>query len=350
MKNNIILFSILISTFTSQLYAAPLSDELIVLQHATTTEMNAIASPTQGSLIFNTDDNEVYERNTTAWNKISANGSETKMVAGNGVTLTGLGTITDPYEINIITPYDCASGAQTFASCSAVTSNTDGEYCIDRDGAGGMVPYEVYCDMTTDGGGWYRVVRTTGNNHQFGQQEDTAVHYITARQNKGIYITYKKIKNFSKVMIKKVGTADYASYDLVSAVSGESIYDIMTFVKNQDMHTQDDTIFDGTRVKGLTSEYSGKRTAGTLNYDYFFMAGINEGYDNDQAYMSFSDSTGSNNTWEDKWRGVNQAGTLWSLLNGDYFRDDNYHIGNGYSQAGAGYKGNNSGTYEIYIK
>jgi cysteine-rich repeat protein len=31
---------------------------------------------------------------------------------------------------------------------------TDGIYEIDPDGAGDIAPYEVYCDMTTDGGGW----------------------------------------------------------------------------------------------------------------------------------------------------------------------------------------------------
>jgi len=350
MKNNII-FSIFISTFISHLNAAPLSDELIVLQHATTVEMNAIASPTKGSLLFNTDDNEVYERNVTAWSKISADGSETKMVAGNGVTLTGSGTIADPYQINITTPYDCASGAQTSASCSAVISNTDGEYCIDHDGVGGNAPYMVYCDMTTDGGGWHRVVRTTGNNQQFGQLNDT-ITYAAVTNTTGIYATYDKVKNFSKVMIKKVGTADYASYNLVSAVAGESIHDLMTFVKNQAMQISNDTAFDGTRVKGLTSEYSGIKTAGTLNYGYFFMAGINESADNDQAYMSFSDSTGSlgTNNWGDSWRNTTQKGTVWSLLNGDYYTANNYHIGNGYGQAGAGYKGNNNGTYEVYIK
>jgi len=348
MKNNII-FSILTLIFISQLYAAPLSDELIVLQHATTIEMNAIDSPIKGSLIFNIDDNEVYERNSTAWNKISANGSETKIVAGNGITLIGSGTIADPYQINIATPYDCASGAQTSASCSAVASNTDGVYCIDHDGAGGSAPYEVYCNMTTDSGGWSRVVRTTGNNQQFGQLNDN-ITYAAVTDTTGIYATYDKVKNFSKVMIKKIGTADYASYDLVSNVTGESIHDLMVFVKNQAMQISNDTAFDGTRVKGLTSEYSGIKVAGTLNYDYFFMAGINESADNDQAYMSFSDSTGSNNNWGDKWRQTNQAGTLWSLLNGDYYANNNYHIGNGYSQAGAGYKGNNNGTYEIYIK
>jgi len=225
----------------------------------------------------------------------------------------------------------------------------DGIYWINPDGGSTANAFQVYCDMTTDSGGWNRVVRTTGNNHEFGQKTHNYT-YAVVTDNIGIYETYNKIKNFSKIMIKKVGTVDYASYDLVSVVSGESIYDLMTFTKNQAVHVKDDTAFDGARVKGLTSEYSGTKVSGTLNYDYFFMSGINESADNDQAYMSFSDSTGSTNTWADTWRGNNQAGTLWSLLNGDYYSNTNYHIGNNYSQAGAGYKGGNNGTYEIYIK
>ena len=349
MKNYHMFLSISLVCFMNLYAVVPDSGDLVQLHSVTTAEMNAITSPVGGSLIFNIDDKEVYERNSTAWQRISSDGSETKIVAGNGIIVTGSGTTVDPYQISIKTPYDCASGAQTFSSCSVVTSNIDGAYCIDHDGVGGNTPYMVYCDMNTDGGGWSRVVRTTGNNHQFGQLNDSII-YAATTDNTGIYATYDRIKNFSKVMIKKVGTVDYASYNLVSTILGESIHDLMTFVKNQAMQVQNDTAFDGTRVKGLTSEYSGTKTSGTLNYNYFFMAGINESFDNDQAYMSFSDSTGSANSWGDNWRGTNQAGTLWSLLNGDYYTNTNYHIGNGYSQAEAGYKGNNNGTYEIYIK
>jgi len=36
----------------------------------------------------------------------------------------------------------------------AGNSTGDGVYTIDPDGAGGNAPVEVYCDMTSDGGGW----------------------------------------------------------------------------------------------------------------------------------------------------------------------------------------------------
>ena len=334
----------------------PKNNELVTLHVITTLEMNAITSPIQGSLIFNSGDNEVYHFNGTLWDRISSTGNETKIIEGDDITITGTGTTLDPYVINYspsvpipdLPVTNCSGGAQANA-CVNLNSTTNGIYCIDDDGNGPNSPYLTYCDMNTDGGGWARVVRTTSNNQQFGQKNHN-YSYVNPTAASGIYETYAKIKNFNKVMIKKVGTSDYASYNLVNSISGESIYDLMTFAKNQPNQYSNDSAWDGTRVKGMTSEYSGTKTSGNLNFNYFFMCGVNESSDNDQAYMSFSDSRGSSNSWGDRWRGLNQKGTLWSLLNGDYYRANNYHIGNGYSQAGAGYKGNNTGTYEVFVK
>ena len=85
---------------TSSIYAVT-ADELMQLHSVTTAEMNAISTPQAGSVVYNSTENTLFFYTGSVWKKMRANGTETIINAGSGMTVTGDGSNTTPYTVGI---------------------------------------------------------------------------------------------------------------------------------------------------------------------------------------------------------------------------------------------------------
>ena len=80
---------------------------------------------------------------------------------------------------------------------NAGNSVGDGTYTIDPDGEGTMFPFEVYCDMTTDGGGWTKIEYASDLEHK--NRWTTSVEWRWIDNNFATVLTEAQIRAIQEV-------------------------------------------------------------------------------------------------------------------------------------------------------
>jgi hypothetical protein len=104
---------------------APTAGDLVAIHSATLAEINAIVSPYEGSLIYNSDDSFLYQFTGSAWQKLTPEGNETKIISDGNVTIFGSGTSADPYIVSSIKPTFTTNPDGSFTFSNGIDPDVD---------------------------------------------------------------------------------------------------------------------------------------------------------------------------------------------------------------------------------
>lgn len=225
----------------------------------------------EGTIIYNTTHRVMQYCNGTDWVNMGA----AVVNAGGGITVSNTADCVEGQDVafNYSGGEVVAECRATFRSCKAIldagVSTGDGVYTIDPDGVyGDLAAFDVYCDMTTDGGGWTLIMRMGSGDTTF--VYDSAYWENTVPYNDDILDpttdTSAKFESYSKVYgdeIRGCGgatgvciTEGLSSHSTAQTVFLGDIYQAGTISRTEliAVFPPDDTTQPNCNYNGLNAE------------------------------------------------------------------------------------------------
>jgi hypothetical protein len=267
------------------------------------------------------------------------------------------GTVHGPYSVavNVST---ATLGNESCSEAQTLGGRRDGIYMLD----GGP----AYCDQRTAGGGWTRVIRTTGDNLDVGQSSwDVVDNVVDVEALEGVYEAFDHVRGIQHVMIKAVDgpqAGSWAAFALWEDISGLSLREALEVCRDEPIWVADDAAFPWVATLGHTSIGSGRRFAGDLwlwdggdvrPVDWVSLCGVGLQGFNGTGYLAFTADRLDRGA--PHWGGSTQAATLWSFAGGSYELGGG-HIGGAWIDTFAGWRGDDiaaaghAGAYEVYVR